>query len=439
MNYLFTSESVSEGHPDKVADQISDAILDEFLAYDPESKVACETLVTTGQVIVAGEVKSEAYIDLMDVTRRVIKEIGYDRSELKFDAEACGVLSALHEQSADINRGVDREEKEAQGAGDQGMMFGYACDETENYMPLTLDLSHALLRELSVIRRDKSAMTYVNGNGDTVSYLRPDAKSQVTVEYNEAGEAQRIHTIVISTQHDEFIAASGMSQTEADGRMLATIYHDVKDVLIPRVKAKLPEKLQALFDDQLILHVNPTGKFVIGGPHGDTGLTGRKIIVDTYGGRGAHGGGAFSGKDPSKVDRSAAYAARHIAKNLVAAGVAREVLVQVAYAIGVAQPVSLYVNTYGTAKVSMSDAEISAKTKELFDMRPFAIEKRFDLRKPIYKETASYGHMGRKPQEVTKEFVSKYEGRKTIKVKLFGWEETEKYQEAIKEKFGLKK
>lgn len=436
MNYLFTSESVSEGHPDKVADQISDAILDEFLAYDPQSKVACETLVTTGQVVVAGEVKSNAYIDLMDVTRRVISGIGYNRSELKFDAEACGVFSALHEQSADINRGVERAANIDQGAGDQGMMFGYACNETDNYMPLTLDLSHTLLLELSQIRRDLSAMTYVNAAGQRVSYLRPDSKSQVTVEYDEDGVAQRIHTIVISTQHDEFITADGISQDEADGRMLAIIYNDVKNILIPRVKAQLPEKVQALFDDNFILHVNPTGKFVIGGPHGDTGLTGRKIIVDTYGGRGAHGGGAFSGKDPSKVDRSAAYAARHIAKNLVAAGVAREALVQVAYAIGVAQPVSLYVNTRGTALVDKTDAEISANVKDLFDMRPYAIEERLKLRTPIYQETASYGHMGRTPKIVTKTFQSKYEGRKTVKVELFTWEKLD-FVDKIREKFGL--
>ncbi len=437
MNYLFTSESVSEGHPDKVADQISDAVLDEFLAYDPHSKVACETLVTTGQVVVAGEVKSNAYIDLMDVTRRVIGGIGYNRSELKFDAEACGVLSALHEQSADINRGVERSVEEEQGAGDQGMMFGYACDETDNYMPLPLDLSHRLLKELSEIRRDGSAMTYVNQAGERVSYLRPDSKSQVTVEYTENGTPERVHTIVISTQHDEFISVTdGKSQDEVDSEMLAIIKNDVKNILIPRVKAKLPVKVQALIDDDYILHVNPTGKFVIGGPHGDTGLTGRKIIVDTYGGRGAHGGGAFSGKDPSKVDRSAAYAARHIAKNLVAAGVAREALVQVAYAIGVAEPVSLYVNTFGTANVSMNDAEISAKVKELFDMRPHAIEKRLKLRAPIYQETASYGHMGRTPETVTKCFSSKYEGDKTITVELFTWEKLD-YVDKLREMFKI--
>lgn len=439
MNYLFTSESVSEGHPDKVADQISDAILDEFLAYDPQSKVACETLVTTGQVIVAGEVKSNAYIDLMDVTRRVINEIGYNRSELKFDAEACGVLSALHEQSADINRGVEREDEEQQGAGDQGMMFGYACNETANYMPLPLDLSHLLLKELSSIRRNLSAMTYTNANGKKVSYLRPDAKSQVTVEYNEDGNPVRVHTIVISTQHDEFIKPTNNSkeaQDKADIEMLTTIKNDVKNILIPQVKASLPQAVADLIDDNFILHVNPTGKFVIGGPHGDTGLTGRKIIVDTYGGRGAHGGGAFSGKDPSKVDRSAAYAARHIAKNLVAAGIANEALVQVAYAIGVAEPVSLYVNTNGTAKINMTDAEISDKVKNIFDMRPNSIERRLKLRTPIYQETASYGHMGRTPQIITKEFKSKYEGTKIMEVELFTWEKLD-YVERIKTEFGL--
>lgn len=436
-NYLFTSESVSEGHPDKVADQISDAILDEFLAHDPQSKVACETLVTTGQVVVAGEVKSNAYIDLMDVTRRVINEIGYNRSELKFDAEACGVFSALHEQSADINRGVEREVDEDQGAGDQGMMFGYACNETANYMPLPLDLSHTLLRELSSIRRNLTGMTYVNSVGQTVSYLRPDSKSQVTIEYTADNKPVRVHTIVISTQHDEFITATdGKSQAQADEEMLAKIRQDVKDILIPRVKASLPEHIQALFDDNYILHVNPTGKFVIGGPHGDTGLTGRKIIVDTYGGRGAHGGGAFSGKDPSKVDRSAAYAARHIAKNLVAAGIADEVLVQVAYAIGVAQPVSLYINTNGTAKVNLSDIEISARVNNIFDMRPHAIEKRLKLRAPIYQETASYGHMGRQPMTVTKVFSSKYEQQKTLTVELFTWEKLD-YVDAIRKEFRL--
>lgn len=427
-NYLFTSESVSEGHPDKVADQISDAVLDNFLAYDPSSKVACETLVTTGQVVVAGEVKSSAYVDLMDVTRDVIKSIGYDRSELKFDAEACGVLSALHEQSVDINRGVERETAEEQGAGDQGMMFGYACNETDDYMPLTIDLSHKLLQELSAIRRQGREMTY----------LRPDSKSQVTVEYTPEGHPVRVNTIVISTQHDDFIRPDDlMTQEEADRKMLDIIAADVRNILIPRVKAKLPAKVAALIDDNYTLHVNPTGKFVIGGPHGDTGLTGRKIIVDTYGGRGAHGGGAFSGKDPSKVDRSAAYAARHIAKNLVAAGVCDEALVQVAYAIGIARPVSLYVNTHGTARVDMTDAEISAVVDRLFDMRPHAIETRLKLRAPIYRETAAYGHVGRKPMTVTKRFHSKYEGDKEVRVELFTWEKLDMVP-AVKEAFGLK-
>lgn len=429
MNYLFTSESVSEGHPDKVADQISDAIVDKLLAYDPQSKVACETLVTTGQVVIAGEVKSDVYIDLMDTTRRVINEIGYNKSEYKFDGESCGVLNAIHEQSADINRGVERENAEEQGAGDQGMMFGYACNETENYMPLTLDLAHAILRELSAIRREHQEMTY----------LRPDSKSQVTVEYDELNHPVRVHTIVVSTQHDEFIAASDSSkaaQDKADSEMLDAIYNDVKTILLPRVIAKLPEQIRAMFDDRLILHVNPTGKFVIGGPHGDTGLTGRKIIVDTYGGRGAHGGGAFSGKDPSKVDRSAAYAARHIAKNIVAAGVAEEALVQVAYAIGVAEPVSLCVNTNGTAKVSLTDAEISERVSKIFDMRPAAIERRLKLRQPIYQETAAYGHMGRKPEMVEKTFYSKYNGDKTMTVELFTWEKLD-YVDKVKEAFGL--
>lgn len=429
MNYLFTSESVSEGHPDKVADQISDAIVDKLLAYDPQSKVACETLVTTGQVVIAGEVKSEVYIDLMDTTRRVINEIGYNKSEYKFDGESCGVLNAIHEQSADINRGVERENADEQGAGDQGMMFGYACNETENYMPLTLDLAHTILRELSAIRREHKEMTY----------LRPDSKSQVTVEYDEHNHPVRVHTIVVSTQHDDFIAAGDSSkaaQDKADSEMLATIYNDVKTILLPRVIAKLPERIRSMFDDRLILHVNPTGKFVIGGPHGDTGLTGRKIIVDTYGGRGAHGGGAFSGKDPSKVDRSAAYAARHIAKNIVAAGVADEALVQVAYAIGVAEPVSLCVNTNGTAKVSLTDAEISERVSKIFDMRPAAIERRLKLRQPIYQETAAYGHMGRKPEVVEKTFYSKYNGDKTMSVELFTWEKLD-YVDKVKEAFGL--
>ena len=425
MNYLFTSESVSEGHPDKVADQISDAILDEFLAYDPQSKVACETLVTTGQVIVAGEVKSNAYIDLMDVTRRVITGIGYNRSELKFDGNACGVFSALHEQSGDINRGVERETAEEQGAGDQGMMFGYATNETPELMPLTLSLSHMLLRELSQIRREGKLMTY----------LRPDSKSQVTVEYDECHRPVRVNTIVISTQHDEFIPA-GLSQDEADRQMVEKIRDDVQCILLPRVIAKLPEDIAALFDDRYTLHVNPTGKFVIGGPHGDTGLTGRKIIVDTYGGHGAHGGGAFSGKDPSKVDRSAAYAARHIAKNMVAAGVADRVLIQVAYAIGVAHPVSLYADTFGTAHVGLSDAEISERISAIFDMRPHAIEQRLKLRNPIYEETAAYGHMGREPRVVTKHFSSKYEGEKTMDVELFTWEKTN-MADRVREAFGL--
>ncbi len=429
MNYLFTSESVSEGHPDKVADQISDAIVDKLLAYDPQSKVACETLVTTGQVVIAGEVKSEAYIDLMETARRVINNIGYNKSEYKFDGESCGVLNAIHEQSADINRGVEREVAEDQGAGDQGMMFGYACNETENYMPLTLDLAHTILLELSAIRREHQVMTY----------LRPDSKSQVTVEYDEQNHPVRVHTIVVSTQHDEFITAADSSkeaQDKADREMLDAIYNDVKTILLPRVIAKLPKEIQAMFDADLILHVNPTGKFVIGGPHGDTGLTGRKIIVDTYGGRGAHGGGAFSGKDPSKVDRSAAYAARHIAKNIVAAGVADEALVQVAYAIGVAEPVSLYVNTNGTAKVGLTDAEISAKVSKIFDMRPAAIERRLKLRQPIYQETAAYGHMGRKPETIEKTFYSKYNGDKTMTVELFTWEKLD-YVDQVKKEFAL--
>ena len=430
MNYLFTSESVSEGHPDKVADQISDAVVDKLLAYDPQSKVACETLVTTGQVIIAGEVKSEAYIDLMETARRVICNIGYNKSEYKFDGESCGVLNAIHEQSADINRGVEREVAEEQGAGDQGMMFGYACNETENYMPLTLDLAHLILRELSDIRREQKQMTY----------LRPDSKSQVTVEYNEQNRPVRVHTIVVSTQHDDFIQpadGSEAAQAKADEEMLAVIRNDVKTILLPRVVAKLPKEIQAMFDiEKVTLHVNPTGKFVIGGPHGDTGLTGRKIIVDTYGGRGAHGGGAFSGKDPSKVDRSAAYAARHIAKNIVAAGIADEALVQVAYAIGVAKPVSLYVNTNGTAKVGLSDAEISEKVNAIFDMTPAAIERRLKLRQPIYQETAAYGHMGRKPEVVEKTFYSKYNGDKTMTVELFTWEKLD-YVDKVKAAFGL--
>ena len=429
MNYLFTSESVSEGHPDKVADQISDAILDEFLAYDPQSKVACETLVTTGQVVLAGEVKSQAYIDLHEVARRVINRIGYTRSEYKFDGDSCGVFSAIHEQSADINRGVERAEAMNQGAGDQGMMFGYACNETDNYMPLALDLSHLLLRELAVLRREKNEMPY----------LRPDAKSQVTVEYDEQHRPVRIHTIVISTQHDEFIVPTDNTpeaQAQADRKMLDRIADDVRRTLLPRVISQLPERVQRLFDDRLILHVNPTGKFVIGGPHGDTGLTGRKIIVDTYGGKGAHGGGAFSGKDPSKVDRSAAYAARHMAKNMVAAGIADEVLIQVSYAIGVAQPVSLFVNTYGTSHVALSDAEIACEIGKVFDLRPKAIEERLKLRNPIYEETAAYGHMGRQPRTVHKTFTSRYEKPVETDVELFTWEKLD-YVDTLKKAFSL--
>ena len=431
-NYLFTSESVSEGHPDKVADQISDAVLDKLLAYDRESKVAVETLVTTGQVVIAGEVRSEAYIDLMDVTRGVINRIGYNKAEYKFDGASCGVLSAIHEQSSDINQGVVRATAEEQGAGDQGMMFGYAVNETPNLMPLTLDLSHRILVELAAIRREGKLMTY----------LRPDSKSQVTVEYDgETHKPVRIHTIVVSTQHDEFVApvdGSAKAQKRADDIMLENIYYDVKYILMPRVKASLPADIQALFDDKIIYHVNPTGKFVIGGPNGDTGLTGRKIIVDTYGGRGAHGGGAFSGKDPSKVDRSAAYAARHVAKNAVAAGVADEMLVQVAYAIGVARPVSFFVNTYGTSHVNMSDQEIADRLNELFDMTPYGIEQRLKLRAPIYEETAAYGHMGREPRKVVKHFTSRYNGAKNIdvEVELFTWEKLD-YVDRVKAAFGL--
>ncbi|MBR0025004.1 MAG: methionine adenosyltransferase [Muribaculaceae bacterium] len=430
MNYLFTSESVSEGHPDKIADQISDALLDHFLAFDPHSRVACETLVTTGQVVIAGEVKSKTYIDLMEVTRDVISKIGYTKSEYKFDAESCGVLSAIHEQSDDINRGVDRETSEEQGAGDQGMMFGFACNETPNYMPLTLDLAHCILRELAALRKE-----------NVIPYLRPDAKSQVTVEYDdETHRPVRIHTIVISTQHDDFItAADGISQEEADNKMLAQIRQDLAGILLPRVIEKQPDEVKRLFDGfdyKNDLKVNPTGKFVIGGPHGDTGLTGRKIIVDTYGGRGAHGGGAFSGKDPSKVDRSAAYAARHIAKNAVAAGIADEMLVQVSYAIGIAKPVSFYVNTFGTSHVDMSDAEIAAKLEGCFEMTPYEIEKRLKLRNPIYQETAAYGHMGREPQVVTKHFKSLYEGDRDIEVELFTWEKLD-YVDTLREAFGL--
>ncbi len=422
-NYLFTSESVSEGHPDKVADQISDAVLDQYLALDPASKVACETLVTTGQVIVAGEVKSRAVVDHAAIARDVIKTIGYDRAELKFDADSCGFLSAIHGQSADINRGVERDEADNQGAGDQGMMFGYACNETSRYMPLAIDLSHLLLKELAEIRREGREMTWTDPHGHTRSYLRPDSKSQVTVEYDADGRPVRVHTIVVSTQHDEFVTpGEGLTQAEADARMLDRIEQDVRRVLIPRVKSRLPKELADMIDEDYILHVNPTGKFVIGGPHGDTGLTGRKIIVDTYGGRGAHGGGAFSGKDPSKVDRSAAYAARHIAKNLVAAGIASQALVQVAYAIGVAEPVSLYVDTRGTAKVDMTDAEISDIVGRLFDMRPAAIERRLKLRNPIYRETASYGHVGREPHTVVKHIAMPDGSVKEVTVELFTWE-----------------
>ena len=419
MSYFFTSESVSEGHPDKVADAVSDALIDHFLAFDPQSKVACETLVTTGQVVLAGEVKSEAYLDVQKIARDTIARIGYTKSEYQFDAASCGVLSAIHEQSSDINQGVERQAPEDQGAGDQGMMFGYACSETDNHMPLALELSHRLLRELADIRK----------KGKDMTYLRPDSKSQVTIEYHDDGTPLRIEAIVLSTQHDEF--------GESDSEMLAQIEKDVAELLIPRVKASMSARVQALFTGDHKLHVNPTGKFVIGGPHGDTGLTGRKIIVDTYGGKGAHGGGAFSGKDPSKVDRSAAYATRHIAKNLVAAGVTDEALVQVAYAIGVADPVGLFVNTYGKSNVSMTDGEIAQKLLEIFPMRPFDIETRFQLRSPIYSETSAYGHMGRAPQKVTKTFVTHDGGEeRTVEVELFPWEKLDKVEE-VKAAFGL--
>ncbi|GGC84841.1 S-adenosylmethionine synthase [Flavobacterium lutivivi] len=416
MAYLFTSESVSEGHPDKVADQISDALIDNFLAFDAESKVACETLVTTGQVILAGEVKSNTYLDVQSIARDVIKKIGYTKSEYMFEANSCGVLSAIHEQSADINQGVDRASKEEQGAGDQGMMFGYATNETENYMPLALDIAHALLIELANIRRENSEITY----------LRPDAKSQVTLEYSDDNKPQRIDAIVISTQHDDF---------DTEAAMLAKIKSDLISILIPRMKAKYPQYAH-FFNDNITYHINPTGKFVIGGPHGDTGLTGRKIIVDTYGGKGAHGGGAFSGKDPSKVDRSAAYATRHIAKNLVAAGLCDEVLVQVSYAIGVAKPTSINVNTYGTAKVNMTDGEISKVVETIFDMRPYFIEQRLKLRNPIYSETAAYGHMGRTPETVTKTFKSPDGAEKTVSVELFTWEKLD-FVDKVKAAFSL--
>lgn len=415
MPYLFTSESVSEGHPDKVSDQISDALIDYFLAYDANSKVACETLVTTGQVVLAGEVKSEAYLDVQDIAREVIRNIGYTKSEYMFEANSCGILSAIHEQSPDINQGVERRKKEDQGAGDQGMMFGYATNETDNYMPLPLELAHLILRELAAIRKA----------GKTMTYLRPDAKSQVTIEYDDDKKPQRIDTIVISTQHDDF---------GSDSTMLKKIRQDMVSILIPRIKKKLPKRIQKLFTDKIQYHINPTGKFVIGGPHGDTGLTGRKIIVDTYGGKGAHGGGAFSGKDPSKVDRSAAYATRHIAKNMVAAGICDEVLVQVAYAIGVAKPVGLYVDTYGTSKVKMNDGAIAQKIAKVFDMRPYFIEKRFNLRTPIYSETAAYGHMGREPRIVEKVFNKGKKNQIKTKVELFPWEKLD-FVDTLKKAF----
>lgn len=417
MPYLFTSESVSEGHPDKVADQISDALIDYFLAYDANSKVACETLVTTGQVVLAGEVKSEAYLDVQEIAREVIRRIGYTKSEYMFEANSCGILSAIHEQSADINQGVERKKKEEQGAGDQGMMFGYATNETDNYMPLALELAHSLLKELAAIRREGRAM----------KYLRPDAKSQVTIEYSDDNRPVRVDTIVISTQHDEF---------GKDNAMLRQIREDIINIVVPRVKKKLPKRVQKLFNGEIKYHINPTGKFVIGGPHGDTGLTGRKIIVDTYGGKGAHGGGAFSGKDPSKVDRSAAYATRHIAKNLVAAGLCDEALVQVAYAIGVAKPVGLYVNTFGTAKVKLNDGDIGRIVEKIFDMRPYFIEQRFQLRTPIYSETAAYGHMGREPRVVEKVFNKGKANEVKMKVELFPWEKLD-YVDAVKKAFSL--
>tara|TARA_B110000902_G_scaffold263952_1_gene344193 strand:+ start:2168 stop:3421 length:1254 start_codon:yes stop_codon:yes gene_type:complete len=416
MAYLFTSESVSEGHPDKVADQISDALIDNFLAFDSSSKVACETLVTTGQVILAGEVKSKAYLDVQKIARDVINKIGYTKSEYMFDGNSCGVLSAIHEQSPDINQGVERTKDEDQGAGDQGMMFGYATNETENFMPLPLEISHLLLKELATLRKEGKEMTY----------LRPDSKSQVTIEYDDQNNPVKIDAIVVSTQHDDF---------DSETKMLNKIKEDVINVLVPRVKNLLPANIQSLFNENINYHVNPTGIFVIGGPHGDTGLTGRKIIVDTYGGKGAHGGGAFSGKDPSKVDRSAAYATRHIAKNLVAAGIVEEVLVQVAYAIGVAEPVGLYVNTYGTSKVDMNDGQIAEKLNEIFDMRPYAIEQRFNLRSPIYSETAAYGHMGRSPEKIKKEFTAADGSKINVEVELFPWEKLD-YVEKIKSSFG---
>ena len=426
MAYLFTSESVSEGHPDKVSDQISDALIDNFMAFDPESKVACETLVTTGLVVLAGEIKTTTYLDVQSIARETIKKIGYTKSEYMFDANSCGIISALHDQSEDINQGVDRavssndfeSKANAQGAGDQGMMFGYATIETENYMPLALDLAHKILQELSHIRNNEASL---------IPYLRPDAKSQVTIEYSDDNVPQRIDTIVVSTQHDDF---------DQEANMLAKIKKDIIEIVIPRVKSKLKPELQALFNDNITYHINPTGKFVIGGPHGDTGLTGRKIIVDTYGGKGAHGGGAFSGKDPSKVDRSAAYATRHIAKNLVAAGLCDEVLVQVSYAIGVAKPCGLFVNTSRTAKVDMTDGEIAKKVEAIFDMRPYAIEQRLKLRNPIYSETAAYGHMGRKNEVVTKSFTAPDGTKKSLEVELFTWEKLD-YVDKVKSAFGL--
>lgn len=430
MSYFFTSESVSEGHPDKLADQISDAVLDRFMAFDPSSKVACETLTTTGQVILAGEVKSNSYVDVQSTAREVIRRVGYTKSEYCFDADSCGILSAIHEQSADINRGVERACAEDQGAGDQGIMFGYACRETPSYMPLAIDLAHALLRELAAIRKSEPHL---------MPYLRPDAKSQVTIEYNNDGKPLRIDTIVISTQHDEFVRAENDSSeaiARAEEAMQAQILRDVREILLPRTLAAYSEEVSKLFDAELKLLVNPTGKFVIGGPHGDTGLTGRKIIVDTYGGRASHGGGAFSGKDPSKVDRSAAYAARHIAKNLVAAGVADELLVQLSYAIGVAQPINIFVNTHGSGKCGLSDGEIARKIGELFDLRPFAIEQRLKLRNPIYEETAAYGHFGREPQTVMKHYPSYHQGIIEREVELFTWEKLD-YVDRVREHFGL--
>jgi len=418
MPYLFTSESVSEGHPDKVADQISDALLDNFLAFDPDSKVACETLVTTGQVVLAGEVKSKTYLDVQEIARNVINKIGYTKGAYQFSGDSCGVISLIHEQSQDINQGVDRANKEDQGAGDQGMMFGYATNETENFMPLALDISHKILQVLADLRRENKDITY----------LRPDAKSQVTIEYSDDNTPQRIDAIVVSTQHDNF--------DPDDNKMLAKIKKDIIEILIPRVVTQLPEYVQELFNNDITYHINPTGKFVIGGPHGDTGLTGRKIIVDTYGGKGAHGGGSFSGKDPSKVDRSAAYAARHIAKNLVASGLCDEVLVQVSYAIGVVEPTSIFVDTYSTCVLNLTDGEIAEKVGELFDMRPAAIEERLKLRNPIYYETAAYGHMGKAPQTITKVFESPYSGRVETEVELFTWEKLD-YVDTIRSAFGL--